>query len=290
MILTCPECATSYFVDDSKIPPQGRTVKCASCGARWMAEPEPELELHPDEAEAVPEAADADQEALEERPVSEMPGEELPKVFRAKAETSRRLREAAAQGIVWAALLAVLVVLAIIAVVFRADVVRLWPRSAAAYAGIGLPVNSVGLALEGVKADPALQEGHAALSVTGMIRNVEGHTITAPPLQIRLLNKAGKPVATQIARASDPRIPPGETRHFAIAILDPPLTAHDLEVTFAPESAAPEAKPHVKASPPSAKPHEPALRPAAEPTAPAAEPMDAQPLPPGAPDAIDHHE
>src|SRR5437588_11004250 len=40
MILTCPECATSYFVDDSRISPAGRTVKCSSCGARWTALPE----------------------------------------------------------------------------------------------------------------------------------------------------------------------------------------------------------------------------------------------------------
>src|SRR4051812_17830148 len=40
MILTCPECATSYFVDDSRIGPAGRTVKCSHCGARWTARPE----------------------------------------------------------------------------------------------------------------------------------------------------------------------------------------------------------------------------------------------------------
>ena len=46
MILTCPECATSYFVDDSKIPTEGRAVKCANCGARWTATPElPPLEF-----------------------------------------------------------------------------------------------------------------------------------------------------------------------------------------------------------------------------------------------------
>src|SRR5688572_11202943 len=37
MILTCPECATSYFVDDLKIPRGGRMVKCTSCSARWRA-------------------------------------------------------------------------------------------------------------------------------------------------------------------------------------------------------------------------------------------------------------
>src|SRR3954469_19508388 len=40
MILTCPECATSYFVDDSRIGPAGRTVKCSHCGARWTARPD----------------------------------------------------------------------------------------------------------------------------------------------------------------------------------------------------------------------------------------------------------
>ena len=40
MILTCPECATSYFVDDSRIPEAGRTVKCTSCSHRWFAKKE----------------------------------------------------------------------------------------------------------------------------------------------------------------------------------------------------------------------------------------------------------
>ena len=40
MILTCPSCGTQYAVKDGAIPPQGRKVRCASCGHSWQQEPE----------------------------------------------------------------------------------------------------------------------------------------------------------------------------------------------------------------------------------------------------------
>jgi predicted Zn finger-like uncharacterized protein len=288
MILTCPECATSYFVDDDKIPPDGRSVRCANCGNRWIARLEPELELvsSPEEGALGREPlADAE----ESKPVSELPGDELPKVFRARADTDRKVRQAAAIGVAWAAAAAMVAVIAALAIVFRADVVRSWPRSAAAYAAVGLPVNSIGLVLENVKAEPALKSGRAALSISGQIRNVEDQIVTAPPLTINLLNKAGKPVVTQIARAADPRVPPGQSRHFAIDILDPPTSAHDLEVSFAASKAeashAPARSAMNPSHPPEARqePGDAGLRPGT----PEPPPVEAQPLAPGEPFALD---
>lgn len=293
MILTCPECATSYFVDESKIPPEGRLVKCAACGARWTAEPEPEPaaepEAEPDELtfEARPEPEEVAAEPVETPAEDVLTGEDLPKVFRAKADETRRVREAAATGIIWAGMAAAFVVLLALAIVFRVDVVRLWPRAAGAYASVGLPVNSLGLTIEGVTAEPSLQEGHAALSVSGMIRNIEGRAIVTPPLRISLLNKEGKPLATKIARAADPRIPPGETRHFALVMLDPPATASDLEIAFAPDAPA-----HGKATAPAPKAAhaEPTLRGPAEPNAPPTpEPVEAKPLQMDTPYTLDDH-
>lgn len=284
MILTCPDCETSYYVADERIPPEGRTVKCTSCGHRWLATlerpPEPPAEDPPVEAPevaAVEPEPEVGPDAPEESP-REAPGDALPRKFRAKAVETRRMREAAATGAIWAGMAAVMAVMIAVTVVFRVDVVKVWPGAAAAYASVGLPVNSLGLALEGIEAEPALQDGHAALSVSGMIRNIENHPITAPPLRITLINGSGKVVAAKVARATDPRIPPGETRHFALAFLDPPSTARELEVAFDVDHAPTHKAPTPKAAP-APEPQGLALRGPAEAHAPPPPaPVEAQPL------------
>jgi predicted Zn finger-like uncharacterized protein len=280
MILTCPECATSYFVDETKIPTEGRLVKCAACGARWTAYNEVEAEPAPEEA---PVAAEVEApEEVETADLAEPESEDLPKAFRARQAEERKVREAATNGVVWAAMAGVLALLIAVAAVFRIEVVHLWPKTAQAYAWAGLPVNSLGLVIEGVRVEPSLQEGHAALSVSGMIRNVKEEAITAPPLRVSLINKAGKRVTTKIAQPADALVPPGETRHFALAILDPPTTARELEVAFAPEAARkgliiPKA---ARAAAPAPAPAA-ALRGASDAIMPA--PLDAAPLPQGSP-------
>lgn len=284
MILTCPECATSYFVDETKISADGRLVKCAACGARWTAYAEVEAQIEPEPVEAEPELEAEAPEALAPDSLDDSEPEDLPKAFRAKQAEERKVREAATTGVVWAAMAGVLALLIAVAAVFRIEVVNLWPRTAQAYAWAGLPVNSLGLVIEGVRVEPSLQEGHAALSVSGMIRNVKEQAITAPPLRVSLINKAGKRVTTKIAQPADAVVPPGETRHFALAILDPPTTARELEVAFAPEAAR-KGLMIPKAARAAAPPPVPiaALRGPSDAAPQAPAPIDAAPLPQGSP-------
>ena len=235
MILTCPECATGYFVEDAQMRAGGRKVRCANCGARWMAHPEGPLELVTSEEgalarEPAPPDAEAEPEAIT--------AEELPRVFRDRAQEERRMRQAAVTGVAWAVGAVVVLALVAMGVVFRDNVVRAWPPTASFYAAIGLPVNPTGLVIEQVRAEPSLQEGHATLAVSGVIRNVVDRAVVAPPLRISLVNAQGKRVAGQIATLDNARIPPGETRHFVTSIVDPPYSAANLQVDFALDTPA----------------------------------------------------
>ncbi len=273
-------------------------MRCTSCSASWRAFPEELIDLE-DELEDEPEeeleyaAIDAGptppasvDEDLFERPVAELPADELPKAFRARAETERKVREAAVHGAIWAAMGAAFALIITTALVFRIDIVRIWPRTASAYAGIGMPVNFTGLTIENVKASPGLQDGHASLMVTGVMRNIRAKPIAAPPLSITLLDKSGKPMLARTVTPEDPLVPAGQTRSFSVSLLDPPTGATDLEVEFllgrTRRSPRPAATPVSAAAPPilrSAAPKPQALGPA--PTV-----EEARPLPPSSPYAL----
>jgi len=286
MILTCPECATSYFVDDSRIPAAGRTVQCTNCGARWKALPEgaaPAPSAPEPSAAAPAESAAAAavegsppdrDEVVAAEPEPLAPPRPTQDPFRRAAlrpSVSER-RQGRAKAFGWAAAAAVVVALVAGAILFRGQVVRLWPKSRAAYAGLGLPVQGLGLVIEAVRVEPAFEGGRPVLAVTGSIRNVKDEAVEAPPLRINLLDRAGKPIAAKVARPLDGRIPARAQRHFAIAIADPPANAQDLELSF-------EGGPAQRASAVGAAP----------PPLPPVTPMEAQPLPASAPEALGEH-
>ncbi len=239
MILTCPECATSYFAADSAIG-EGRVVRCSACGSSWRAQSSKPLELRVDpEAGAIAAEPLSPDEELFSTPPSELPGDVLPKAFRARAQAERRMREAATQGAVWAGMGASLALILVLAAVFRGDVVRLWPSAAGAYAAVRLPVNPVGLTIEDVHAQPSLQDGHPALIVSGQVRNIRPQALISPPLKVVLRDKDGRVLLTRMAPAPDAPVPPGQSRRFSLEVVDPPSGATAADIDFAQVQARP---------------------------------------------------
>src|SRR3982750_478528 len=98
MILTCPECATRYFVDGDKLGPTGRNVRCVGCGARWRADASGAAETAGSSPAEDPRSFEASEPAI-------LPaGDPLPQAFRAASEARRRTRQAIVAGAVWAGL------------------------------------------------------------------------------------------------------------------------------------------------------------------------------------------
>ena len=231
MILTCPACATSYFVPDTALGSRGRTVRCQSCAHSWHAMPDEPLEL---EAEAVPVAtapAPVETPAPARESLAETPAPELPKAYRARAETARRTRRAAMHGAVWAGVASLFLGLLAGAWLFRVEVVDILPRTAVAYAAVGMPVNVTGLEFEAVGAR-ALPETPDKVMVSGALRNVRDREIVAPAIRVALLDDHGAEIAHAVVRTDGAPVLPGQVSGFAVVLADPGGKATGVGVDF----------------------------------------------------------
>jgi len=267
MILTCPECATSYFVDDLRIPRLGRMVKCTTCGARWRA-----FQDRADAEKDVPE----DDLLVEGPPIGPTPPDDDLEFVAAPVTSVRKpaSKKRSRGMVVGIGVAAVLALTAGAVVLLRQQIADVAPGTARLFAAIGLPVNTLGLVFEGVKSKAMLQGGRPVWSVTGAVRNVRDEPVAAPPIRISLLDKAGEPLASLVADALNVRVPPGAVRYFAITLPDPPAGAQELEISFEPRTKATAAEAH--AAPAAA--------------AAAAEPAEVEPLAADSPDALEKHE
>ena len=289
MILTCPSCATSYFTPDEAIGPGGRTVRCKDCKHTWRATLEEPLELTASPPGVEP-ASFARRDETPAESLAETPAPELPRAFRARAEQQRRLRRAAAHGAIWAGIASSFVALLGAAWLFRIEVVELAPRTAAAYAAVGLTVNPTGLEFEAISARAAPNDPGKVL-VSGALSNVREDERIAPPVRVALLDAHGAEIGHAVVRIDAAPVLPGKVQGFAAVIPDPGAKGQGVGVAFLLEadaptlaSAAPAAAPAVRRPLPVADAPAPTrasapasdLRPALSPDLDA--PLDMQPI------------
>ncbi len=212
MILTCPECETQYFADDSTIGESGRTVKCASCGHSWFVGPE-----------GAPSAATS-------------PGAH--ETYRLKVRERRRRKSRAAALSAWTATVAAFIVILAGLTLFRGEVVKRWPESASTYAAIGMPVNRFGLEFLDTEAERFFDGTTPILEVRGAVQNITGRTRSAPFVRVTLLDDQGTEVAQALAPITPANIPSEATAIFAARIENPPFESFELELDLVPADTA----------------------------------------------------
>jgi hypothetical protein len=225
----------------------------------------------------------------------------LPSQIRARVQERRETRQAMAAGVVWALLCAGFAAVLVGAILFKVQIVRIFPAAAGAFAAVNMPVNPTGLSLENVQGGPGLVNGRAALVITGVERNIEVDARPPAPVLITLYDKSGKTLMQQARAIEGAPLAPGETRPFTVDLANPPLNAAEFQVSiqYAPGSARSErpghggrAEKHAVSGP--VKPgagHGPELRGEAAPAAEvSAAPVAAQPLPAGSPYALPNSE
>jgi predicted Zn finger-like uncharacterized protein len=226
MIVTCPACRTRYLVDERALGgPSGRTVRCANCGNTWHQRSKPEPVL----------SAAANPEPVRAEPPLEVPPRPVP----APAPPPGRRRGGG--GAVWLVLIVVIAALIAAAILGRRQVVAHFPRTAPAYAFIGLPVERPGSGLAIRKILPTRSDG--GLVIEGEIANTGSERRTVPRLRVALRNASDKEVQAKTIAPPKSRLEPGEVAHFRTVFERPNETATGVVVTFA-APGSPRARAH----------------------------------------------
>ena len=239
MILTCPSCATRYYADDASIGAAGRSVRCAACSQTWYVEPQLVLA---DEATAPGLRGREDEPRLTREQVERMRraaggGESAPLSSAAKyralqAERQRKDRLKAA-ALAWTVTGVALAATTTSAVAFREDVARIWPKTASAYAAVGLDVNIFGLEFVDLQVEHVFDGPQPVLVVRGAVTNIGRDDRPAPVLRFGLRDGQSAEIQHVVARMISPDIPAGGSAPFEVRIENASPDAQDLEATFA---------------------------------------------------------
>lgn len=127
------------------------------------------------------------------------------------------------------------------AAVFRQDVAEIWPRSASAFAAVGLDVNVYGLEFEDIAVERAFDGATPILLVSGEVRNIGRDDKAAPPIRITLRDGHSNELFEVIHSMNGVAVPAGAGAPFQVRLENPPAEAVDLEASFASYGEAPAA-------------------------------------------------
>ncbi|MDE2377953.1 MJ0042-type zinc finger domain-containing protein [Bradyrhizobium sp.] len=122
--------------------------------------------------------------------------------------------------------------LAVALVVWRADMVRLLPQTAAFYRLVGLEVNLRGLAFKDVKLTSETVDGKQVLVIEGVIVGQTRKPVDIPRLRFSVRDAQGAEVYAWNTVLEQTVLEPGERVHFKSRLAAPPPEGRNIDVRF----------------------------------------------------------
>jgi predicted Zn finger-like uncharacterized protein len=116
--------------------------------------------------------------------------------------------------------------------VWRADVVRLLPQTAAFFKLVGLDVNLRGLLFKDVKVATETVEGKQVLVIEGTIVGDSKKTVDVPRLRFSVLDAKGAEIYAWNTLLEQSRLKPGDRAAFKSRLASPPAEGRAIDVRF----------------------------------------------------------
>jgi predicted Zn finger-like uncharacterized protein len=272
MHIICPHCTTSYAIDLATLGAAGRTVRCSRCKEVWLARPEdavltqalvPSMADGGDPAPNPAPAAGRNEPAGSDPQLHEIPAVESPSISaewptegeagrepnwpsavrrdEAKAARPRRsllrhlipsFSSRLVPTVNLATVCAAMGALVLALVIWRADVVRLLPQTAAFYKLAGFDVNLRGLVFKDVKVSSENVDGKPVLVIEGVIIGEAKKPVELPRLRFSVRDAQGAEIYAWNAVLEQPVLKPGEKAWFKSRLASPPPEGRAIDVRF----------------------------------------------------------
>jgi hypothetical protein len=117
-------------------------------------------------------------------------------------------------------------------VIWRGDMVRLLPQTAAFYKMVGLDVNLRGLAFKDVKVSTETVEGKPVLVIEGVIVGETRKTVELPRLRFSVRDAHGTEIYAWNTVLEQTTLKPGDHAWFKSRLASPPAEGRSIDVRF----------------------------------------------------------
>lgn len=171
-------------------------------------------------------------------------------VARQKALSQIKTTHRLAVAIPWAISLSLLVGGFVAAAIYRTDIVRLWPKSATAFAAVGMPANLYGVDIRDISITSSADDKGPKVEVKGVLQSVSRTSEFIPYLKVSLVDSKGLERLSWMVDPGIESLAPGKAHAFASSRSNPVRGSLKAVITFA---DPPRKGPRPKPEPPTGK-------------------------------------